>query len=319
MHWSRGQFAYASIIQAAKRASPRWRTSSIVDSNKKFVLGVGVVSIGLIWVRMARSSRGKAAAALPMSGGASPLDQITQMASKSRLARFAWRGRGRAPAGYIKGMALVYGRVYCKFKAGDAAVLDMAHKKTGDQTHDALTWYEKMFKAAGMDNGTSGVDTLRHLFVLLIGLGMRETSGRYYEGRDTTARNATADTAEAGLFQMSFNARTASPLLPRIFARYQANPSGFLDVFKEGVRPSAASLRANLRNFGSGKGKEFQRLCKECPAFAAEFAAVALRHIRKHWGPIIRKQAQIRPECDALLRKVQAAVDASPALRRALV
>jgi hypothetical protein len=315
MHWSRGQFAYASIIQAAKRASPRWRTSSIVDSNKKFVLGVGVVSIGLIWVRMARSSRGKAAAALPMSGGASPLDQITQMASKSRLARFAWRGRGRAPAGYIKGMALVYGRVYCKFKAGDTAVLDMARRDKGDQTHDALAWYRRVFNAAGMDNSITGVDTLRHLFVLLIGLGMRESGGRYCEGPDSRARNIRADAAEAGLFQTSFDARKASPLLPHIFAQYHGNPSGFVDVFKEGTNCSTAPTKT----FGSGKSKEFQRLSKECPAFAAEFAALALRHRRDHWGPIIRKEVQIRQECDALLNEVQAAVDASPALRRALV
>jgi hypothetical protein len=212
-------------------------------------------------------------------------------------------------------MALVYGRVYCKFKAGDAAALDMAQKNTGDQARDALAWYDDVFNAAGLDNSTSGVDTLRHLFVLLIGLGMRESSGKHCEGRDTTANNVTADSAEAGLFQMSFNAKGASPLLPQIFAQYQANPSGFVDVFKEGVRCSAASLE----NFGSGDGKEFQRLCKECPAFAAEFAAVALRHIRKHWGPIIRKQAQVRPECDGLLSQVQAAIDASPALRSALV
>jgi len=241
------------------------------------------------------------------------------MAAASGLARFAWRGRGKAPAGYLKGMALVYGRVYCKFKAGDAAVVDMARKNTGDQARDALAWYDKVFKAGGMDNSASGVDTLRHLFVLLIGLGMRESAGKYYEGRDRSAHNVTSDTAEAGLFQVSFNARTASPLLPRIFARYQANPSGFLDVFKEGLRPSAAKLRAGLKNFGSGKGREFQRLCKECPAFAAEFAAVGLRHIRKHWGPIVEREAQVRPECDALLSKVQAAVDASPVLRSALV
>jgi hypothetical protein len=262
---------------------------------------------------MAKKSRVRKAAARLAAPGA--LDQITRMAGASALARFAWRGRGKAPAGYVKGMALVYGRVYCKFKAGDAAVVDMARKNTGDLSHDALAWYDDVFNAAGMDNRTSGVDTLRHLFVLLTGLGMRESSGRYYEGRDTTARNVTADTAEAGLFQTSFNAKSASSLLPRIFAQYQRNPSGFLDVFKEGVRPSAAGLR----NFGSGKGKEFQRLSKECPAFAAEFAAVALRHRRAHWGPIIEKQAQVRPECDALLSKVQAAVDASPALRRALV
>jgi hypothetical protein len=264
---------------------------------------------------MAKKSRVTRAAAPPKAPAPSPLDQITRIAAASRLARFAWKGRGKAPAGYVKGMALAYGRVYCKFKAGDAAVVDMGHKNTGDQAHDALAWYEKVFKAAGMDNSTSGVDTLRHLFVLLIGLGMRESSGRYCEGRDRSAGNRRADSAEAGPFQTSFNARTASPLLPRIFAQYQANPSGFLDVFKEGVRPTAA----DLKNFGSGKGKEFQRLSKACPAFAAEFAAVGLRHIRKHWGPIIRKQAQVRPECDALLSKVQAAVDSSPALRRALV
>ena len=75
---------------------------------------------------------------------------------------------------------------------------------------------------------------------------------------------------------------------------------------------------ASLENLGSGDGREFQRLCKECPAFAVEFAAVALRHIRKHWGPIIRRKAEVRPECDALLMQVQAAIDASAALCAAL-
>jgi len=254
-------------------------------------------------------------APVPAAPAVSPLDQITQLAGASALARFPWKDRGKAPAGYIKGMALAYGRVYCKFKAGNAAALDMAQKNSGDQARDALAWYDDVFTAAGMDNSANGVDTLRHLFVLLVGLGMRESSGAYCTGRDTTASNVTADTAEAGLFQMSFNARVASPLLPQIFAQYLAGPSGFVDVFKEGVQCKPA----DWQNFGSGDGQEFQRLCKECPAFAAEFAAVALRHIRKHWGPIIRKQAQVRPECDALLQQVQAAVDASPALAGALI
>src|SRR5205823_9077856 len=132
---------------------------------------------------------------------------------------------------------------------------------------------------------------------------------------DRTANNVTADTAEAGLFQVSFNAKDASPLLPQIFTQYKANPSGFVNVFKEGVRCSAASLE----NFGSGDGKEFQRLCKECPAFAAEFAAVGLRHIRKHWEPISRKEAQLRLECDALLSEVQAPIEATSPTRSALV
>jgi hypothetical protein len=60
-------------------------------------------------------------------------------------------------------------------------------------------------------------------------------------------------------------------------------------------------------------------LCKQCPAFAAEYAAVALRHIRTHWGPINRKNAQISPEWDALLKKIQIAIDANPALGASLL
>lgn len=236
-----------------------------------------------------------------------PLDQIIQIAAGSAIARYDWNNRGVAPRGYSKGMALVYARVYCKLQAGDAAVTEMAKANTGDRSTDALAWYAQKFHDAGMDNDSSGVDTLRHLFVLLIGLGMRESSGRYCEGRDRSANNTTANTAEAGLFQTSYNARSASPLLPQLFQQYSANPSGFVDIFKEGVqcRPS------DLENFGSGAGKEFQRLAKECPAFAAEFAAVGLRTIRTHWGPINSRAAEIRPECNTLLLQVQNAVDTS--------
>jgi hypothetical protein len=242
------------------------------------------------------------------------MDQIIRIAAQSPIARFRWKDRGVAPAGYIKGMALVYARVYCKFKAGNPAAIDMAKANTGDNARDALAWYGAIFDAAGMKNNIAGADTLRHLFVLLIGLGMRESSGKHCVGRDTTASNVTADTCEAGLFQMSFNAKGASPLMPTLFAEYSAKPSGFLDIFKEGVRCSAA----DLKNFGTGPGADFQKLCKTCPAFAAEFAAVGLRHIRKHWGPINRKAAQVRPECDAMLREIQSAVDASADICSAL-
>jgi hypothetical protein len=66
---------------------------------------------------------------------------------------------------------------------------------------------------------------------------------------------------------------------------------------------------ADLENFGTGDGKEFQRLTKACPAFAVEFAALALRNLREHWGPINRKEAELRPEGDEMLFAVQNAVD----------
>jgi hypothetical protein len=80
-----------------------------------------------------------------------------------------------------------------------------------------------------------------------------------------------------------------------------------VEIFKEGVECRAS----DLENFGTGDGREFQRLSKECPAFAAEFAAVGLRHFRKHWGPINRKEAQLVPECDAMFKRVQEMVDAT--------
>ena len=242
-------------------------------------------------------------------------DPITRIAARSTIAHHKWHGRGVAPAGYIKGMAVVYARVLCKLNAADAAAKEMAKAKTGDSRHDALAWYDERFRELGMSNDTSGVDTLRHLFVLLIGLGMRESSGKHCEGRDRSASNTTAETAEAGLFQTSFNARKASPLMPALFEDYSANPSGFVEVFREGVRCSAA----DLENFGSGPGKQFQRLSKECPAFAAEFCAVGLRNIRTHWGPINRRGAEVLRETDTMLMEVQAAVDTYPPLATAVI
>ena len=75
-----------------------------------------------------------------------------------------------------KGMALVYARVYCKLKSNDAAAVEMAKANTGNATRDALAHYAPQFNAARMGNESAGVNTLRHLFVLLTGLGMRESS-----------------------------------------------------------------------------------------------------------------------------------------------
>ena len=236
-----------------------------------------------------------------------PLDEIIQIATTSAISRFDWANRGIAPRGYIKGMAVVYARVCCKLQAGDDAAIEMAKANTGDRQSDALAHYAQKFSDAGMSNEADGVDTLRHLFVLLIGLGMRESSGRHCEGRDRSASNTTANTAEAGLFQTSFDAKSASPLMPQLFQQYSDNPSGFVDIFKEGVQ----CRDRDFENFGSGAGRDFQRLSKECPAFAAEFAGVGLRNIRTHWGPINTRAAEIRPECNTMLLQIQHAVDTS--------
>jgi len=246
------------------------------------------------------------------SASSDPLDPIIQIARSSEIATYKWLERGIAPRGYTDGMALVFARVYCKLLKGDAYVVEMAKAVTDNSGRDALSYYASQFHQLGMDNGTSGAITLRHLFVLLIGLGMRESSGRWCEGRDVSAHNTTSETAEAGLFQTSWNARLSSPLLPRLFRDYRANPAGFLEVFKKGV----TAKPKDLQNFGSGDGAEFQRLSKECPAFAAEFAAVGLRNIRTHWGTINGYHVELRPEADRMFLRVQQAVDSFKPLSR---
>ena len=147
-------------------------------------------------------------------------------------------------------MALVFARAYCRLKGGDRFFVEMAKAATG-QDGDALSWYSDEFIALNMDNSVAGPDTLRHLFTLMIGLGMRESSGNYCTGTDD---NYTADTAEAGLFQTSYNARSASQLLSDLFADYKANPqSPFLSVFQE----EADCKPSDAENYGTGDGRDF--------------------------------------------------------------
>ena len=232
-----------------------------------------------------------------------PISEIVQIAANSALARVSWDGgRGRAPLGYIKGMAVMFAVAQRKLAQGDPAAVEMSRAASSDSHRDALAHYASRFAALGMRNDVSGIDTLRHLFVLMIGLGMRESSGRYCEGRDRSASNTSADSAEAGLFQMSWDAHGASRQIPRLLDEYQANGGGgYREIFCEGVTPH----RGDLDNCGSGTGLRFQQLCKDCPGFAVETAAVGLRNLRTHWGPINRREAELRQEADDMLQQVQ--------------
>jgi len=229
---------------------------------------------------------------------------IATLADTADIASYQWKDRGVAPRGYVRGMAAAFGRVYCKLKNNRDAASEMAMADSGDGAMDAIAWYADEFSALGMDNSNAGPDVLRHLFVLLTGLGMRESSGRYCEGRDMSAGNAGGETAEAGLFQVSHNSIYAHFLLSALYQQYKGS-TDFQDIFRDGVNCTAASWK----NWGAGDGQDFQALSKACPAFAAEYAALALRKIRSHWGPIIRKSVELRPECDDLFQTVAAYID----------
>src|SRR5690349_14302576 len=45
---------------------------------------------------------------------ADAIARLCNIASNSAIAPYHWANRGRAPAGYIKGMAVSYAKVYCE-------------------------------------------------------------------------------------------------------------------------------------------------------------------------------------------------------------
>ncbi len=120
---------------------------------------------------------GKPATAAGIAITTDTVNRVVQLAASSDLASHSWSGRGAAPPGYIKGMAVAYANVYAKWKKGDTAAAVMAAASSGDGSRDALAWYDAKFAALGLANGPDQAkngDVLRHVFVLLTGLGMRE-------------------------------------------------------------------------------------------------------------------------------------------------
>jgi hypothetical protein len=246
-----------------------------------------------------------------------PLDPATVsaiigVALSSDIAHYEWDDRGFAPPAYVAGMAVAFATCIRKLFAFDTSALDMAKANSHDEDKDALAWYADIFDALDMGNETAGLKTLRHLFVLLLGLGMRESSGRHCEGRDQSATNVESETAEAGLFQQSWNSSSCSTEIDKLFAEYAAGLNTeppaqcALQVFADGVTCS----ETDWENYGSGEGRDFQKLCKCCPQFAVEAAAIGLRHLRQHWGPINRQEVEVRPEADDMFAEVEALITA---------
>ncbi|MGV2387762.1 MAG UNVERIFIED_CONTAM: hypothetical protein LVR29_03695 [Microcystis novacekii LVE1205-3] len=162
------------------------------------------------------------------------------------------------------------------------------------------------FGDLGMNNSVAGVDTLRHLFVLLIGLrNARKFRKTHCEGRDRSASNTTAETAEAGLFQTSYNARHAHTLLPQLFEQYLANSSGFIEIFEKGV----TCPPQDWENYERGERERISTLVQNLSNFCHRICRYWLKKSTENIGQINHLEAEIRPEADALLQEVQKIVD----------
>lgn len=243
---------------------------------------------------------------LPPKFSEAIIREITDLAGNHPIAGYAWRDRGQAPAGYTKGIALSFAQACLRYNAGDPVAQEWGKANTGNDAVDALSWYHSNFTSLGMSNASDSIDTMRHLYVLLMGLGMRESSGQHCCGRDQSATNTSSDTAEAGLFQTSWNARSCCTDFINLSDQWDKDsPQGYMSVFAEGVSCSSSDWAC----YGSGDGFRYQELCKFSPVFAVETCATGLRNLRQHWGPINRKEAEIRREADDLFKKVQEIVD----------
>lgn len=230
------------------------------------------------------------------------IDQIVDIAEGSAIARYSWKDRGAAPKGYTAGIALCFALAATRLQDVNPIALTLAQADRNDADEDALTWYRAEFiRKLDTDNSEDGIDTLRSLFVMLLGLGMRESSGRYCEGRDNSASNVSADTAEAGMHQTSYNIRSFSDQIPLLLKAYWANPNGFLPTFRNGASPKGDELA----NFGSGDGAKHQFLSKFAPAYHAYVTAIGMRFGRQHWGPINRSEVELRSEANDMLLEVQ--------------
>lgn len=231
---------------------------------------------------------------------------IIDIATSSPCATYEWKNRGVAPIGYTQGMALVFANALCHQKRTDVAIASLP--TTADSRSDVLAHY------GIQTNG--GTDSLKATYTMLMGLGPMESSGEHCCGRDTSASNTSAETAEAGLFQTSYNSRVFSPVLPKLFSHWinvfdSDRDKCLLSVFSQG----AGCGQGDWANHGSGAGYTFQKLSKECPAFSVEYAAVMIRKSggsAGHYGPLRRKLVEYRSECAMMFPSIEAFMSSNP-------
>ena len=202
-------------------------------------------------------------------------------------------------------MALSFGHAVRRLLDGDEAA-EVMSQAAGDPDKCALAWYKDEFAklwffqqdpGPGHDAAPVRDDDW---------VGAKRIERKYCEGRDLSADNVASDTAEAGLFQTSWNIRNGCSAIGPLLPEFWDNPDGFLKVFKEGISPTAN----NLNSYGSGDGVRYQFLSRFCPLFHVLVTGCGMRTLRQHWGPINRREVTIKKEADALLKEVQAMVEA---------
>jgi len=154
---------------------------------------------------------------------------------------------------------------------------------------------------------------LIHSFSLLMTLGMLESSGKVKEGVDKNASGGrNASEIEAGLFQFSQNSRSFVDtsrfgIYNNLLKTYQDKPEKCL----KGLFDPADKKSPDITESGD-KDADFQKVMKECPAFAAAYGAVLLRKTDQHNGPLKRKEAEPKIACTKNLEQMFTYIKSNP-------
>lgn len=234
----------------------------------------------------------------PSLDSAAAQAKVIALSVGSACQKEAHGNQGTPPTGFMKGIALTYARAICH---QDQDWVKIASQPAGDPAKDAMAHY-------GLAPGPARLEST---FALMVGSAARESSWRWCVGKDPGATNTSGETCEAGLYQTSWNSRSASAVLPSLFKEFKASPAG---CFSKEYKGSTTCSADNMKNWGEGDGVEFQRLSKDCPGFASEYHAVMVRVRRTHYGPINLKKAEIKPSCVSMFSAIRKAIEADQSL-----
>ncbi|MDB5580851.1 MAG: hypothetical protein JWR80_6027 [Bradyrhizobium sp.] len=259
--------------------------------------------------------------------------EISALADASSIAGYEWLDQGEAPPAYLRGMAVAFACAHglllsldgdarypdtalgtatsdvVAWTTGQLAIAEATADIISDSSTDVLAWYAPQLDEAQVVLDTPA-DKLIALFAIMLGLGMRESSGAHCVGADTPknrGEETTEANAEAGLFQVSYDSIDGNALRQSLFNIFR-HRSDLLLVFSEEV----TCADKDIANFGTGEGAAFQEAMKSCPLFACLYTAAYLRVGRSQWGPINHHAAELKPDAVTLFQDVRALVDAAP-------
>lgn len=193
-----------------------------------------------------------------------------------------WKDRGVMPAGFANGIAASYKAALARGEKG---------RPIGSPETDALAYY-----------GIKPGNELRKTYTFLIGLGMRESTGNYTLGRDYTAKGEQSSlSAETGAWQFSLDAIKRDPELAKIYEYTKdKNYNCMNEIYGEGIKVRTDGYIGQPPN-----GLAFQKHFRSCAAAQAEYAAVMIRAVRSHFGPINRREVSYVKECEDWLASME--------------